>query len=66
MYIRIQVGNTMAYYCPFCGDEAYRGHREYKCGNDECDMFEKPIFGHNRRIDRGRYANVGHSPRTAN
>jgi hypothetical protein len=56
----------MAYYCPFCGEEAYRGHREYKCDNEECEKFGEPIFGHNHRLDRGRYANVGETTPTAN
>jgi len=32
------------YYCPFCGTEAYRGHRDYKCDNDECENHENPVF----------------------
>jgi hypothetical protein len=34
----------MAYYCPFCGVEAYRGHRDYKCDNEDCENHEQPVF----------------------
>lgn len=34
----------MAYYCPFCGGQAYRGHRDYKCGNEECENHQQPVF----------------------
>lgn len=36
--------STMAYFCPFCGQEAYRGHRDYKCDNEECENHEQPVF----------------------
>lgn len=32
------------YFCVFCGDEGYRGHRDVKCGNPECDRFEESVF----------------------
>lgn len=35
----------MSYYCPCCGQEAYRGHRDYKCDNEECINHENPVFG---------------------
>jgi len=44
-YIWLLFLNTMVdYYCPFCGMEAYRGHRDYKCDNEDCENFEQPVF----------------------
>jgi hypothetical protein len=55
----------MAYYCPFCGEEAYKGHREYKCGNEDCEEHSNPIFGRNRQLHRKRYASKSNE-QTAN
>lgn len=35
----------MGYYCPFCGEEAYWGHRDYKCPNNDCHNHQEKIFG---------------------
>lgn len=52
----------MAYYCPFCGEAAYRGHREYKCGNENCEEHGNPIFGRNRQLNRDRYSSKDDAP----
>lgn len=35
----------MGYYCPFCGEEAYWGHRDYKCSNRDCHNHKQKVFG---------------------
>lgn len=55
----------MAYYCPFCGEKAYRGHRDYKCGNEDCENHQEAIFGLNKQLDRNRYTS-DNSATTAN
>lgn len=39
------VNILMGYYCPFCGEEAYWGHRDYKCCNNDCHNHGEKIFG---------------------
>jgi len=34
----------MACYCWKCGTEAYKGYRDYKCENPDCELYKQPIF----------------------
>jgi len=53
---------VMAYYCWNCGTEAYRGHRDYKCDNSNCELHKQPIFPAEKQMGTEALADTSEVP----
>ena len=42
---------VMACYCWNCGTEAYKGYRDYKCENPDCELYKQPIFPAEKQME---------------